>query len=156
MANRTPHISDIQRSFASRRTRRLGSMPAVAVVHWLIGLCSFPAARADIGPPVRVRMDFNTVRPAMSGQEYLGVIEVHVGEAGTLDSFELRGHGWSVRSGRGCSMCIPKNMAIARCSHPCSCIDRPCLEPVNSRSLRRICTGCGMTICFWSRPRKCP
>ncbi|MBN2561624.1 MAG: hypothetical protein JXQ75_11910 [Phycisphaerae bacterium] len=55
-------------------------------------------ARADIGPPVEIRMDLNEMRQAFSGQQYAGVFEVHVFQAGTLADFKLLGDGWRLLS----------------------------------------------------------
>ena len=52
-------------------------------------------ARADISPPVKIKMPPDT-KPAASGQEYAGVFEVHVARAGTLANFRLAGEGWTI------------------------------------------------------------
>ncbi|MCP4251237.1 MAG: hypothetical protein GY778_29725 [bacterium] len=56
-----------------------------------------PAARADVGPPVKITMPLDAPQ-AVSGEVYEGVFEVHVGRAGTLANFELDGAGWTVLS----------------------------------------------------------
>ncbi|MFH1747890.1 MAG: S-layer family protein [Planctomycetota bacterium] len=55
-------------------------------------------ARADVAPPVEVRMDLDEMHLAVSGQEYTGVFEVHVHRAGTLADFKLLGDGWELLS----------------------------------------------------------
>ncbi|UCG16914.1 MAG: S-layer family protein [Phycisphaerales bacterium] len=55
-------------------------------------------ARADVGPPVEIRMSLDEMRQAVSGEEYAGVFEVHVHRAGTLADFKLLGEGWRLLS----------------------------------------------------------
>ncbi len=62
-----------------------------------IVLAASAGAKADVAPPVRIRMPIDT-KQAVSGQPYVGVFEVDVARAGTLADFELEGDGWSIRS----------------------------------------------------------
>ncbi len=54
-------------------------------------------ARADVGPPVEIKMSVGS-RQAVSNQEYAGAFEVRVFKAGTLADFELYGAGWNMKS----------------------------------------------------------
>ena len=54
-------------------------------------------ARADVGPPVEIRMPANT-NQAVSGQAYAGVFEVELFEPGTLEGIKVTGQGWAVTS----------------------------------------------------------
>jgi alpha-tubulin suppressor-like RCC1 family protein len=54
------------------------------------------AAQADVGPPVKVVIPPDKLQPAISGQEYLGTIEIKVGANGDLADFQLSGQGWRV------------------------------------------------------------
>ena len=54
-------------------------------------------ARADVGPPVEIRMPADT-KQAVSGQAYAGVFEVELFEPGTIEGIQVKGQGWSVAS----------------------------------------------------------
>ncbi|MBN2561627.1 MAG: hypothetical protein JXQ75_11925 [Phycisphaerae bacterium] len=77
-----------------RRNRANGLLLTVGAVLFVAGT----SARADIGPPVEIRMDLNEMRQAASGEQYAGVFEVQVYKAGTLASFKLLGDGWELLS----------------------------------------------------------
>ncbi len=51
--------------------------------------------RADVAPPIEIKMSPDT-RPAVSGQEYAGVLELHLGTDGMLTELSLAGDGWTV------------------------------------------------------------
>lgn len=61
------------------------------------GLLSGQAVRADVSPPVSIKLPPET-KPAADGQEYEGALLIHVGRAGVLSDFTLRGDGWTILS----------------------------------------------------------
>ncbi len=74
----------------TRRPGRVLRFPAA-----LLGACFAAAsARADVGPPVEVRLVRELTGPAVPGQEYTGAFDVLVGASGTLDSIAVHGDGW--------------------------------------------------------------
>ncbi len=75
------------------RQNGASSLPLGAVL-----LVAVTSARADVGPPVEIRMSLDEMRQAVSGEEYAGVFEVHVHKAGTLADFKLLGDGWRLLS----------------------------------------------------------
>src|SRR3990172_2541427 len=70
----------------------------MASTRLLVGLLAVAAcaqARADVGPPVKIRMPGGT-GPAASAQEYAGVIEILIGGPGQIDALTLEGQGWKI------------------------------------------------------------
>jgi len=57
-------------------------------------LAAVSSARADAGPPVKIRMPRATAMPAVAEQEYAGTIEIEVGREGMVDNFAISGEGW--------------------------------------------------------------
>ena len=57
-------------------------------------LAACPQAKADVAPPVEIRMSLDEMSQAVSGEEYAGVFEVHVHRPGRLADFRLMGDGW--------------------------------------------------------------
>ncbi|MHC4697851.1 MAG: transthyretin-like family protein, partial [Planctomycetota bacterium] len=75
----------------------LGNRPSVLLLGVVL-LVVGTSARADVGPPVEIRMDLGEMRQAVSSEEYAGVFEVHVHKPGTLADFKLLGDGWRLLS----------------------------------------------------------
>ncbi len=73
------------------------SRSATLIAMGILMASSVSVARADLAPPVEIRMPADTP-PATTGQEYSGVFEVHVFHTGMLADFELTGDGWTVLS----------------------------------------------------------
>lgn len=53
------------------------------------------STHADVRPPIKITMPRETAT-AVAGEEYAGVFEVLIGEAGTLAQFEIHGLGWTL------------------------------------------------------------
>lgn len=58
----------------------------------LIATC---VARADVGPPVTIRLAPETVQ-AESGRDYFATFEIQVYKPGSISGFKLEGEGWTV------------------------------------------------------------
>lgn len=52
--------------------------------------------RADLGPPVAVKLRPDATQPAISGAEYSTVIEITAADDGVIDEFTLEGDGWTI------------------------------------------------------------
>lgn len=66
----------------------------------LLGISLLTLSRpvlADVAPPIKIKMPADT-KQAMSGQEYAGVLELHLGTDGILTELSLGGEGWTVLS----------------------------------------------------------
>jgi len=61
----------------------------------VVALAYGSAARADVGPPMKISMPADSLS-AKSGVEYRGAFTVDVREAGTLSGFEIHGEGWTI------------------------------------------------------------
>lgn len=72
----------------ARRWIRWASTVAISAV-------TATAARADVGPPVEIKMPADT-QQAVSGQEYAGTFQVHVYQPGKLADFRILAEGWTV------------------------------------------------------------
>ena len=75
------------------RSRIIVQLLVVLMVH----TGSTTQVRADVGPPVDVKISFVN-RPAVSGQIFNGVFEIQFFEPGTLTDIEVFGDGWDVQS----------------------------------------------------------
>jgi hypothetical protein len=64
---------------------------------WTLAISSVAAtaARADVGPPVEIKMPRDSAQAA-AGEEYTGIFEVRVYQAGTLADFKIEGQGWTI------------------------------------------------------------
>ncbi|MHC4697847.1 MAG: hypothetical protein ACYTFA_14035 [Planctomycetota bacterium] len=60
----------------------------------VLALAGGSAARADVGPPIGIRLPLDTPQ-AVAGQEYNGKFLVHVFKPVTLDRLQLAGAGWN-------------------------------------------------------------
>ncbi len=66
----------------------------------LLGISLLTSSRpvlADVAPPIEIKMSPD-VGSAVSGQEYDGVLELHLGTDGILTELSLGGEGWAVLS----------------------------------------------------------
>jgi hypothetical protein len=61
----------------------------------IASFCFTALARADVRPPVKIRMPHDTP-VAMREQIYSGVFEVEVGRGGFIDDIQIDGRGWKV------------------------------------------------------------
>jgi len=75
-----------------RRDRRFGASLLGVSMLILAG-----QARADVAPPIEIKVSPGA-EPAVSGQEYAGVLELRFGTDGTLTELSLGGEGWTVLS----------------------------------------------------------
>ncbi len=67
-------------------------------IFFTLTLIFFPAvALATVGPPIEIKMTVPD-EPAVAGEEFSGVFEVHVFKSGFLDDFILSGEGWEIVS----------------------------------------------------------
>lgn len=71
------------------------SRSAAGTVVWVVAALT-AEVRGDIPPPVRIAVPRATIVAPTMNQEHRGLVEVTVGERGTIEQFDLQGAGWTV------------------------------------------------------------
>src|SRR4029079_14847519 len=75
---------------------RIGRLAAV-LASVLFTLVAPSAARASVSSGVRLRWVGERPKPAQTGREFVGQLEVASAQAGQVQNFEISGKGWTVR-----------------------------------------------------------
>ena len=70
-------------------------LTATLLIAGVLALVS--ATRADVGPPVEIKMPLDSPQ-AVSGERYDGVFLLHIHKPGTLNKLRIDGQGWTILS----------------------------------------------------------